>query len=73
MSVEDITELGKKEVQEYIFAHTNDDENKILLKHKSVLGLLAVLVAQQITGRRKAETTKWYRFLAPYLGSSYVL
>ena len=56
MSVEEIAELAKKEVQEYIFAHANDDEKKLLLKHKSILGLSAVLIAQQIAGRRKAET-----------------
>ncbi len=56
MSIEEITELGKIEVQEYILAHSNDDEKKILLKHKSILGLPAILIAQQIASRRKAES-----------------
>jgi hypothetical protein len=56
MSPEEIDKLASDELQEYIFSHANEDEKKMLLKHKTILGLPTVLIAQQIAARRKAET-----------------
>ncbi len=56
MSPEEIKKVASDEVQEYIFAHTNEDEKKLLLKHKFILGLPAVLIVQQIVARKKAAT-----------------
>lgn len=55
MSSEEIKRLKSSELQDYIFSHTQEDEKKMLLKHKSVLGLPTPLVVQQIVSRRKAE------------------
>lgn len=56
MSSNTIFEIAASEMQDYIFAHTNDDEKKLLLKHKSLFGVPTSIVAQQIASRRKAET-----------------
>ncbi|MGC4021980.1 MAG: hypothetical protein QM734_08565 [Cyclobacteriaceae bacterium] len=57
MSADQIKHLATEEVQEYIFAHANDDdENKLLLKHKTILGVPAQLIVQQIAARKKAQT-----------------
>ena len=56
MSIEEIERLATDEIQEYIFTHANEDEKKLLLKHKFILGIPAPLIAQQIATRRKAET-----------------
>jgi hypothetical protein len=56
MSVDEIKRLTTDEVQEYILAHANEDEKKLLLKNKFILGLPTPLIAQQIAARRKAET-----------------
>lgn len=53
---EEIERLASDEVQEYIFIHADEDEKKLLLKHKFILDLLSVLIAQQIAARKKAET-----------------
>jgi hypothetical protein len=52
----------QKEVQNFIRQHETDDENALLLKHKFILGIPASLVADQITGRRKAKLKlpSWY-------------
>jgi hypothetical protein len=51
----EISRLASDEVQEYVLAHTGDDEKKLLLKHQSILGLPTVLIAQQILARIKIE------------------
>ncbi|MBI3482998.1 MAG: class I SAM-dependent methyltransferase, partial [Bacteroidetes bacterium] len=56
MLPEEIERLASDEVQEYIFIHADEDEKKLLLKHKFILDLLSVLIAQQIAARKKAET-----------------
>lgn len=43
------------ELQQFIHQHEADDENKLLLKHKSILGVPAALVVDQIVGRRKTK------------------
>jgi hypothetical protein len=50
-----IERLIQREVQEFVIAHEGDDEQKLLLKHKSILDLPASLVINQITGRRKSK------------------
>jgi hypothetical protein len=55
MSSEEIEKIASDEVQDFIFAHAQEDEKKLLLKHKFILGLPAPLIAQQIAARRKAE------------------
>jgi hypothetical protein len=55
MSNEEILKLAGDELQAYIIAHTHEDEKKLLLRHKSILGLPSPLVAQQISARKKAE------------------
>ncbi|MCI0751884.1 MAG: SAM-dependent methyltransferase, partial [Flammeovirgaceae bacterium] len=47
--------LLRKEVQQFIRDHENDDEQALLLKHKTILGLPASLIATQIADRRKAR------------------
>ena len=42
-------------IQDFILAHENDDENKILLKNKIIGGLSAKVIASQIAGRKKAK------------------
>jgi len=56
MSSEELKILSRDEVQDFIFTHANDDEKKLLLKHKTLFGLPTSLIAQQISARRKAET-----------------
>lgn len=50
-----ITRLAEDDVQQFIFDHEHDDEQKLLLQKKEILGLPVVLIAQQIAGRRKAR------------------
>lgn len=56
MTKEEIKLLASDEIQDYIFTHANDDEKRLLLKHKLILGIPAALIAQQIAARKKAET-----------------
>lgn len=51
-----IEELIKRDVQDFIRQHENDDERALVLKHKTILGLPAALLAEQISARRKAKT-----------------
>lgn len=43
------------EVQQYIRQHEHDDEKMLVLRHKTILGIPAPLIAAQIRGRRKAK------------------
>src|SRR6185369_14641067 len=56
MSPAELFRLASNELQEYILTHANEDEKKLLLKNKSVLGLPTPLVAQQIAARREAQS-----------------
>ena len=47
--------MSDETVQDYIFSQAHEDEKKMLLKHKSILGLPVSLIAQQIAARKKAE------------------
>jgi hypothetical protein len=51
-----IEQLLHRDVQEFIFAHEQDDEKALVLKHKTILGLPASLIAEQIGARRKAKS-----------------
>ena len=55
MSRDEIERIASSEVQEYIFAHEDADEKKLILREKEILGLSSSLIAQQIAIRRKAE------------------
>lgn len=51
-----IDKLLQKNVQEFIEQHALDDEQQLLLKHKTIFDVPASIVAWQISGRRKAQT-----------------
>jgi THUMP domain-like len=55
-------------LQSFVLAHETDDERKLVLKHKVIHGVPAALVANQISGRRKAKTKlpSYYRNPAIY-------
>jgi hypothetical protein len=55
MSSGEIMRIVSQEVQDYIFDHPREDETKLLLKHKLILGLPASFIVQQLVARRKAE------------------
>ncbi len=52
----ELTKLATAEVQDFIFAHAGDDENKMVLRQREILGVPTALIAQQIAARRKAES-----------------
>lgn len=56
MSVDELKRIASDAVQDYIFKHTHEDEKKLVLRHKLILGLPASMIAQQIALRKKAET-----------------
>ena len=51
-----IDRLLQKNVQEFIEQHAQDDEQQLLLRHKTILDIQASVIAWQISGRRKAKT-----------------
>ena len=57
-----LNSILKEEVQDFIAEHENEDVQKILLKRKTVHGVTAELIVQQLIGRRKAKTKlpSWY-------------
>jgi hypothetical protein len=50
------------EIQRYIRDHELDDVKALVLKHKEILGLPAAIIAEQISGRKKAKDKlpAWY-------------
>ncbi len=50
-----IKDLLQDKLQKFILQHEAEDEKELLLKHKFILGTPASLVADQISGRRKAK------------------
>src|SRR5260221_1614175 len=54
MSQNEIERIADTEIQEYIFSHSHDDEKKLLLQNREILGVSALLIAQQIAARKKA-------------------
>ncbi len=51
-----IDQLLQKNVQEFIKQHAQDDEQQLLLKHKTIFDIPASIIAWQISGRKKAKT-----------------
>jgi 16S rRNA G966 N2-methylase RsmD len=47
--------LIQKEVQDFIFGHEQEDEKKLVLKHRVIHEVPSSVIAEQITGRRKAK------------------
>lgn len=50
-----IEKLLRKEVQSFLADHEQEDEKKLLLKHHSLFGLSTGIIADQLSGRRKAK------------------
>lgn len=50
-----IERLLRKEVQEFLVEHEQEDEKKLILKHRTLLGLSTGIIADQLSGRRKAK------------------
>lgn len=48
--------LFRKEVQDFILTHEQEDEKKLVLKHRMILDVPSSIIAEQISGRRKAKT-----------------
>jgi 16S rRNA G966 N2-methylase RsmD len=48
--------LIRKEVQDFILAHEQEDEKKLVLKHRMILEVPSSIIAEQIVGRRKAKS-----------------
>src|SRR5688572_25297872 len=47
--------LLQPEVQQFILEHEQDDEKKLILKHRTIHNVPSSLIAEQIIGRRKAK------------------
>jgi len=56
MSEDLLKSLANPELQEFIRIHENDDGQDLILKGKTIYGVPAPLVADQISGRKKAKT-----------------
>jgi 16S rRNA G966 N2-methylase RsmD len=50
-----IEKLLRKEVQDFLVKHEQEDEKKLLLKHRSLFSLSAGIIADQLSGRRKSK------------------
>jgi hypothetical protein len=55
MDQETINRISSPEVQQFIRDHENDDVKSLVLKHKSIMGIAASAIADQISGRKKAK------------------
>jgi len=51
-----IASLLQREVQQFILEHEQDDEKKLILKHRTIHDVPSSVIAEQIIGRRKAKT-----------------
>ncbi len=49
-----IKKIAEPELQDFIFEHEKDDEDKLVLKYKEILGVPSAWVASQIKSRKKA-------------------
>jgi hypothetical protein len=47
--------IASPEVQQYIWDHEHDDVQALILKNKTILGVPSSIIADQISGRRKAK------------------
>lgn len=50
-----ITRLLQRNVQDFIEQHAQDDEQQLVLKHKTVFDVPVSLIAWQLSGKRKAK------------------
>ena len=50
-----ISRITADDVQQYIFDHEHEDERKLALSKKEILGVSPAVLAEQIRGRRKAK------------------
>lgn len=50
-----ITRLLQRNVQDFIEQHAQDDEQQLVLKHKTVFDVSVSLIAWQLSGKRKAK------------------
>jgi hypothetical protein len=57
--------LSENELQGYVLAHENEDERKLVLSHRVIHGVPSSLVADQISGRRKAKSKLPSLYRAP--------
>lgn len=55
MSTLNIKRLADPEVQDFIFEHEKDDEDKLVLKHKDILGVPSSAIASQIKARKRSS------------------
>ncbi|MFM9837108.1 MAG: THUMP-like domain-containing protein [Cyclobacteriaceae bacterium] len=51
----EVLQIIQPNVQEYILENENADEKKLLLSKKEILGIPSTIIANQISGRRKAK------------------
>jgi hypothetical protein len=51
-----IETLLSPEVQQFILDHEQDDERELILKHRTMFGVSTAVIADQISGRKKAKT-----------------
>jgi hypothetical protein len=56
--------LLSPEVQQFIYDHHEDDVNELLLKGKSISGVTASIIVDQIKGREKSRTKLPTYFIA---------
>lgn len=58
-----ISVIAQEPVQVFLSEHENDDEKKLVLKQKEIIGIPSALMATQLTGRRKAKVKlpTWYK------------
>lgn len=54
--IEFLSQLIQPAVQQYLIEHEHDDERKLILRQKEILGLPASTIAIQLVGRRKAKS-----------------
>ena len=47
--------LLQKEVQDFLATHEQEDEKKLVLKHRTLFGIPSGIIAEQLIGRRKAK------------------
>jgi 16S rRNA G966 N2-methylase RsmD len=54
--------VGSVDFQEFLFSNEGIDERKLVLKHKSLFNIPSSIIANQISGRRKAKEKmpSWY-------------
>ncbi len=59
----EVLQISQPNVQEFILENENVDEKKLLLSKKEILGIPSNLIANQISGRRKAKIKlpTWYK------------